>query len=109
LFPGANKVFLDKPLADGKKSRAPPPPVNDLSLIKSEMIDMSLNQPNQKAGNLNGLQSQLKALNDLSINESPAPKLPDPTEVLGLISGNSELFLFENKVAYNKGKAECWL
>jgi len=32
-----------------------------------------------------------------------------PSEVLGLISENSELFLFENKVAYNRGKAECWL
>jgi len=35
--------------------------------------------------------------------------LDGPSEVLGLISANSELFLFENKVAYNRGKAECWL
>jgi hypothetical protein len=44
LFPGASKIFLDQPLEQQvNRQKVPPPMVNDLSAVKSEMVEFSLN------------------------------------------------------------------
>ena len=142
IFPGAENVFLDQPLNQpeslGAKSKVPPPMVNDLSAVKSELIEISaqaspfntndIRQTMSKtlANQKEQLTSQLKALelNNSDIMESSQSEeyksvrqnkvqqkilTKKPKEVLGLVSAMKELFLFEKKVPYSNTKVECWL